>query len=66
MGKRQVRGETGPTAIHSKLGFLLSGPVEGMETKVTSANVANTHFLRVVNQEVNEQSKVSTMFWQRF
>ena len=29
----------------------MSGPVEGIEPKVTTSNVVNTHFLRVINQE---------------
>ena len=34
--------------------FILSGPVEGVKSKSTSADVVNTHFLRVINQEKND------------
>ena len=38
VGDRIVRG-MGPTAVESKLGYLLSGPVQPTATQSTSANV---------------------------
>lgn len=45
---RVRRGTSGPVAIHTKLGWVLSGPITGPNQGRTSVNlVASTHVLRV-------------------
>ena len=34
IGKHQVRGEYGPIALGSKLGYVLSGPIENSQSNV--------------------------------
>ena len=42
------RGESGPTALQTKVGWVLSGPVQGGSTlNSTQVNFMNTHALRV-------------------
>lgn len=42
-----IRGESGPTAIHTKLGWVLSGPVNEVASKShSSANITTTHVLK--------------------
>ena len=42
------RGESGPTALQTKVGWVLSGPVQGGSTlNSTQVNFTNTHALRV-------------------
>ena len=43
---RVVRGDSGPTAIHTKLGWILSGPANHLEVSV-NLTVASTHSLKV-------------------
>lgn len=62
------RGEGGPTAVQTHLGWVLSGPIEGMPTSMHSAvNLVTTHILKVDAQlspgrspDLDEQLK---MFW---
>ena len=45
---RVLRGRIGPTAIHTRLGWVLSGPLQGMESGKNAVNlIASTHALRV-------------------
>ena len=42
------RGESGPTALQTKVGWVLSGPVQGGSAlNSTQVNFTNTHALRV-------------------
>lgn len=42
-----IRHESGPTAIHTKLGWVLSGPINEMPTKTAdSVNLTSTHVLK--------------------
>ena len=41
------RGAQGPTAIHTKLGLVLSGPAPLVNSKQSSTNLISTHVLRV-------------------
>ena len=44
---RVVRGEHGPTAIETKLGWVLSGPIpEGMQVDRQQSNLVTTHVLK--------------------
>ena len=65
-GKLINRGD-GPTAVHTRLGWVLSGPVEGLLSQNTSCNLVSTHALKVdgyVPQE-SEHSLDRTLksFW---
>ena len=44
----------GPTAIHTKLGWVLSGPVSGMSQKATLVNLVTTHALLVDTHQPQE------------
>lgn len=49
VGTKQIRGDLGPVALNSALGYILSGPVEDVSCKKsTSSNFVSTHYLRVV------------------
>ena len=48
-----VKGVRGPTAIHTKLGWVLSGPVQGTVTEQRqSSNLVVTHSLKCASQPV--------------
>ena len=53
-GKVISKGE-GPTAVHTKLGWVLSGPIEGLSLQSTSCNLLSTHAL-MVDDYVQEES----------
>ena len=53
IGKHQVRGKYGPVALESKLGYVLSGPIENSQSNVTSNNIVSTHFMRVEAEFIN-------------
>ena len=44
-------GSSGPTAIHTKLGWVLSGPMRSRELDQCSMNLVTTHVLRVDTQQ---------------
>ena len=44
---KTIRGEGGPVAIHTKLGWVLSGPVESQEDASEAVSLVTTHSLRV-------------------
>ena len=44
---RVIRGAQGPTAIHTKLGWVLSGPVPLMNSEQSATNIVSTHVLRI-------------------
>ena len=56
MEDKTVRGEPGqPVAISTKVGWLLSGPVEAQSReKLTSINFQSTHVLRVESESVKD------------
>ena len=65
-----VRGRSGSTAIHTRLGWVLSGPLPGLGSRATAVNlIASTHALRVdgetmpsnLNQSLDTQLK---KFWE--
>ena len=62
------RGVQGPTAIHTKLGWVLSGPTHCPEAMVNSvAGVVTTHLLRVDSQPIDESAQLSEQlrsFWE--
>ena len=57
----------GPTAVHTRLGWVLSGPVEGLQSQNVSCNLVSTHALRVdaYVQEESDRSLDRTLksFW---
>lgn len=65
-GKLVNRGD-GPTAVHTRLGWVLSGPVEGLMSQKTSCNLVSTHALKVdaYMQEESDRSLDRTLktFW---
>ena len=64
---RCVRGETGPVALESILGWILSGPVHGdNEMGSTQINLAETHVLKLdVERNKNETTLIDQIskFW---
>ena len=62
-----IRGYVGPTVVHTKLGWVLSGPVQGLQQGNSRVNLISTHSLRVGGeimqndkQDLDERLK---MFW---
>ena len=53
IGKHQVKGQYGPVALGSRLGYVLSGPIENSQSNVTSNDVVSTHFMRVEEEFIN-------------
>ena len=49
-------GSSGPTAIHTKLGWVLSGPTHSKGADHCSTNLATTHILRVDTQQNDSKS----------
>ena len=47
------QGDGGPTAIHSKLGWVLSGPAQSTALDQCSMNLVATHVLRIDSQQNN-------------
>ena len=60
------RGESGPNAIHTSLGWILSGPVPSTETGRSSVSLVTTHTLRVDTQqhEISNLDDTLTSFWE--
>ena len=62
-----IRCHNGPTAIHTRLGWVLSGPVQGSPPAgVTSVNLVITHSLRVdafQQQTLGKLDNQLKMFW---
>ena len=57
------RSEQGPTAIHTKLGWVLSGPMPSTSDSRCSANLVTTHVLRV-DAETASLDKQLRSFWE--
>lgn len=59
------RGSSGPTAIHTKLGWVLSGPTCSKEPGRCSVNLVTTHVLRVDAQHNDSKSLDEALrsFW---
>ena len=65
-----VRGSSGPTAIQTRVGWVLSGPVEGVPQADAAVNLISTHTLKVgvqdapdSKQDLDQRLK---MFWRPF
>ena len=60
-----VRGKKGPTAINTKLGWVLSGPTDMTTQDSSSVNVVTSHTLRVDTHLPIEEGLDSTLrrFW---
>ena len=43
---RLIQGDSGPTAIHTRLGWVLSGPVHYQAPSSTTVNLTSTHVLK--------------------
>ena len=53
---KQVRGNSGPVALQSTLGYILSGPIEGVTRRNTShSNFTSSHYLRVATETKSEK-----------
>ena len=61
-----IRGESGPVAIHTRLGWVLSGPVDSQHTTESVSLIATTtHSLRVdCLPEVEKLDKQLRSFWE--
>ena len=56
----------GPTAVHTRLGWVLSGPVQGSSLVTSSVNLITTHSLRVDAYQQQMESTLESqlkMFW---
>ena len=51
-----VRGDNGPTAICTHLGWVLSGPTYCPDQRTSAVNVITTHTLKIDSQEAQSQT----------
>ena len=51
-----VRGDRGPTAISTCLGWVLSGPTHCLDSCTSAVNVITSHTLKIDSQEVQSQT----------
>ena len=60
------RGNTGPVAIGTKLGWVLSGPGPSMPTQLSATNLITTHILTVGARPLNDYDLNETLrsFWE--
>ena len=60
------RSEGGPTAIHTKLGWVLSGPTPAKDQAQCSMNLTTTHVLRAETQELESTALDEQLrsFWE--
>jgi len=62
-----VHCQGGPTAVHTRLGWVLSGPVQGSPPGISSVHLFTTHSLRVdayrIRQTESELDSQLKMFW---
>ena len=62
-----VRGKKGPTAVYTKLGWVLSGPTGIPDQCTSSVNVITSHILRCDSQPCVEEQRLNStlrMFWE--
>jgi len=58
-----IRGQSGPVAINTKLGWVLSGPVDTNEASNTATAVMSVHTLQVGSCD-NQLDKTLRSFWE--
>ena len=62
---RMSRGQSGPVAIHTRLGWTLSGPVPSTEMEQSSVSLITTHTLRVDSTQLtNALDNTLQSFWE--
>ncbi|MBA4719445.1 MAG: hypothetical protein HRO68_10275 [Nitrosopumilus sp.] len=64
---RVKRGESGPVAMETKLGWVLSGPVPGMKQDQLAVSLVSTHTLKVDTNDVSTESNLNDTlraFWE--
>ncbi len=55
--RRVLRGKAGPTAVHTRLGWVLSGPLPGTEQRETATTLTmSTHALQVDGEATHTHS----------
>ena len=57
-----VKGKSGPVAMSSKLGYVLSSLVESCVTDVSHSNVVNTTVLKVQAEFITDREDIKTSF----
>ena len=66
MTGRIRKGRTGPTAVETDFGWVLSGPVKGLSTDTTSVNLLSCHVLNVGMSSPHSDTKMEQIlhsFW---
>ena len=61
-----IKGESGPVAMSSKLGYVLNGPVESSGDKISHTNVVHTQVLKIQSEFISEKIELKTTlksFW---
>lgn len=62
-----IHQHDGPTAIHTRLGWVLSGPIQGLSQQVSSVNLVSTHALMIDIYQPQEEAQgldsQLKMFW---
>ena len=63
VGTKQIWGESGPVALNSALGYILSGPMKGVTCKDSvNSNFVSTHYLRVMAEETECEKELKQNF----
>ena len=69
IGYKQIRGESGPVAITSRLEFVLSGPYKNAKVvSNTSVKFVNSHLMKfgsLVHESIEVKQDLSTIFHQK-
>ena len=69
IGYKQIHGESGPVAIASRLGFVLSGPYGNTKNiSNTSVKFVNSHLMKVeslVHESIKVEQDLSSIFQQK-
>ena len=64
-GQQKIKCLNGPTALQSKLGYVLSGPIpKEKASKATNNNFVSAHVLKIVTEHVNPKSILLLIFIQ--
>ena len=61
---KTIRGDDGPVAIETSLGWVLSGPTGLGESEKSAVSLFNTHTLRVEGMTNRELDKTLKTFWE--
>ena len=59
-----IRGQSGPVAVNTRLGWVLSGPAEPVGQQDPTVSLMTTHTLKVSALEDNDTDVLLQSFWE--